>query len=729
MFEVKITGLKAKVTKNELLTTGTVGAQIKFTFSDDWVDKTKTAVFKRCGKVIDVLESDWGEDNVVTIPPEMTEKAGQIVGVGIYGRNADGKKVTPTIYAPLGVVAAGADPSGDESTDPSLPVYSQIQAELNDIKDDLGDVAKRAVQSDWNQNDPEQPDYVKNRIAYDESEYVLAGTDYYTWAIITAYGAYPIPKVTVNGKTFYNIEATNTNTRSADPYIAYRLDDSTTITVYLQQMYITPRTELYTYSEKVAKLAEKFVPPISWIRGDKTANYIADRPGGYIEPSADIIGSSERRTSGGDALLPYADRINWVSIDKQARRDTPVRITGMYVDGTPFDACCIFGAVYEDANERQYGKNPFRFTYTDAGRIYSITAGVVKYCTIYAAAVVPWSTPFLPTFTKNTVFSGYGLPRTPSEISADAPYAYVRRLGDELVYSPSIMTMDELTDIKILTDTVSSVFFIADDPNGYLQEQFGIQYLNFPAMICRVTESAASVLHNYLYIYSVNGHVWKGDIVTPGYYVQSSHLVYSPVYYCSVDLELSTETEVVFTETNEFIDNLHTDRVILLTLGEVHLSGDSVVPEEIAYESGVFIDGAGYVYWRLERNHTRSDGRLAYNAYPLDILDALVFPLGSAVYLATVHGIKITASDIQFSSTLARMRNVVVRPGLITLRVPDTQCWFMPAPADLETATPVLFSQIYAKNGGSYVASLTYVSSDEDANTSNWTLSEQALFA
>lgn len=131
MFEVKITGLKAKVTNSELLTTGTVGAQVKFTFSDDWADKTKTAVFKRCGKVIDVLESEWGEDNAVTIPPEMTEKAGQLVGVGIYGRNTDGKKVTPTIYAPLGVVAIGADPSGDESTDPTLPVFSQIQAELS----------------------------------------------------------------------------------------------------------------------------------------------------------------------------------------------------------------------------------------------------------------------------------------------------------------------------------------------------------------------------------------------------------------------------------------------------------------------------------------------------------------------------------------------------------------------------------------------------------------------
>lgn len=398
MFEVKITGLKAKVTKNELLTTGTVGAQIKFTFSDDWADKTKTAVFKRCGKVIDVLESDWGEDNVVTIPPEMTEKAGQIVGVGIYGRNADGKKVTPTIYAPLGVVAVGADPSGDESVDPSLPVYSQIQAELNDLKDDLNDVSKRAVQSDWSQNDPEQPDYVKNRTHASNPQYISQGTAYTTWASLTRYAQVPIPKVTVDGIDYYNVKAAHYYAFATHLIADYELAEGVVVSVYADEQRLVPPMEMYTYDSGTSPLSTQYIPQVvDWSTGNpNTGEYVKNRYGGFIEPTDTVIGHIEWTAQSGSGIIPSsAYNIAW--IDTAPKNSDAVRIAGVYTDGTPFDECCLYGAFAYRPVVSDYGDNPFRFNRTSVGG--QITSGVVQFATIFSATLKKHPDWTLPLFT------------------------------------------------------------------------------------------------------------------------------------------------------------------------------------------------------------------------------------------------------------------------------------------------------------------------------------------
>lgn len=135
MFEIEVTNNRASTKRGELLTKGQVGAQVQFTFNDHWTGMKKTAVFKRCGKTIDVMDSEWNGD-IVTVPPEMTEEAGLLVHVGVYGFSDDGNRITPTLYVPLGAVALGADPNGDPSTDPTLPVWAQLQAQIG--KDGTG---------------------------------------------------------------------------------------------------------------------------------------------------------------------------------------------------------------------------------------------------------------------------------------------------------------------------------------------------------------------------------------------------------------------------------------------------------------------------------------------------------------------------------------------------------------------------------------------------------------
>lgn len=118
----------------ELLTAGMAKAvTVEFAFTEDWDGLTKTAVFTNGKTTVDVLQSRW-HGNTVTIPAEVLTTAGRYVRVGVYGTGADGVAL-PTIWAELGKVRPGADPSDDESTDPSLPVWAQLQNQIGDLND------------------------------------------------------------------------------------------------------------------------------------------------------------------------------------------------------------------------------------------------------------------------------------------------------------------------------------------------------------------------------------------------------------------------------------------------------------------------------------------------------------------------------------------------------------------------------------------------------------------
>ena len=124
----------------ELLTAGMAKAvTVEFEFTEDWDGLTKTAVFTNGKTTVDVLQSRW-QGNTVTIPAEVLTTAGRYIRVGVYGTGADGVAL-PTIWADLGKVRPGAEPSGDASTDPALPVWAQLQALIGDL-DDLTTKAK-----------------------------------------------------------------------------------------------------------------------------------------------------------------------------------------------------------------------------------------------------------------------------------------------------------------------------------------------------------------------------------------------------------------------------------------------------------------------------------------------------------------------------------------------------------------------------------------------------------
>lgn len=119
---VNVTGAKITALTNTPLVTGTVGATASFSFDKAWDGLTKTAVFRAGRLTRDVVDIS----DTVTVPWEVLRNKYDSLFVGVYGCDRDGTIVFPTLWAKVGTIQSGADPSGDESTDPSPVVWEQM---------------------------------------------------------------------------------------------------------------------------------------------------------------------------------------------------------------------------------------------------------------------------------------------------------------------------------------------------------------------------------------------------------------------------------------------------------------------------------------------------------------------------------------------------------------------------------------------------------------------------
>ena len=131
------TGANGKVKDPEVLTTGMVGKQIGLEFSPEWADLQKTAVFVGG----DTVRCMRNAGDVVEIPQEVLESPGTPLYVGVYGVSADGRLVIPTIRVKGPVIAPGANPAEDEQTDPTLPVWASMEAEIGRLWKQLEDLS------------------------------------------------------------------------------------------------------------------------------------------------------------------------------------------------------------------------------------------------------------------------------------------------------------------------------------------------------------------------------------------------------------------------------------------------------------------------------------------------------------------------------------------------------------------------------------------------------------
>jgi hypothetical protein len=127
LLNIDVYSSRAVIRSQEPLTVGMVGAKAQFRFSDPWKALTKTVVFRQG----DITKDIVGVTSVAVIPWEVLKEPGLPVQIGIYGSKENGKVVIPTVWVETDPVFEGVDPMADTSTNPTLPVYQQLQEQID----------------------------------------------------------------------------------------------------------------------------------------------------------------------------------------------------------------------------------------------------------------------------------------------------------------------------------------------------------------------------------------------------------------------------------------------------------------------------------------------------------------------------------------------------------------------------------------------------------------------
>ena len=154
--KVQVSGCQCRPIFTSKIPKGIVGATVSIEYTDPmWDGLVKTAVFFG-SQTKDVLNVG----NVVTVPAEVVSQVSTCLFMGIYGVDAENNLVIPTLWANLGMIESAADPSGDASTYPSLPMWAQLQAmigvlsELNtEAKDNLVAAVNEAARGSCSASD------------------------------------------------------------------------------------------------------------------------------------------------------------------------------------------------------------------------------------------------------------------------------------------------------------------------------------------------------------------------------------------------------------------------------------------------------------------------------------------------------------------------------------------------------------------------------------------------
>ena len=282
-------------------------------------------------------------------------------------------------------------------------------------------------------------------------------------ADITRYARVPISKVVVKGVEYFNVKATHYYPVSTDIIADYELAPDVVVTINAKQQTITPPMAMFTYDSGDVPLPKKYIPQtVDWSAGDSdSGEYISNRYGGFIQPSDTVVGFIDPRVidGGTNKLSSSAIVIHWN--DNVPNRSEPIRIAGVYIDGTPFDNCCLYGAMFADADAAQYGENPFRFT-TDG---QNITKEVVEYATIFSASLVKHPEWTLPLFTDASD-PIWALAKRPNRLveTVSEEFPFWTELGitenGDMLSQKQIRVIADLTNYHELMVSEGSIFYV-----------------------------------------------------------------------------------------------------------------------------------------------------------------------------------------------------------------------------------------------------------------------------
>lgn len=105
------------------LVSGLVGVKVHFTWSGEWQQLRRIAVFRAGSMSRNVMDLE----NECEIPWEVLVEPGPMLMIGIQGTDETGCVVTPTLEVEMGEIQQGANPSKDPTADPTLPAWKWLQ--------------------------------------------------------------------------------------------------------------------------------------------------------------------------------------------------------------------------------------------------------------------------------------------------------------------------------------------------------------------------------------------------------------------------------------------------------------------------------------------------------------------------------------------------------------------------------------------------------------------------
>ena len=123
MIHVIVRERDATAQATEPITSGSVGLECSFRFSEDWDGLGKVAIFQGSMQIIDVALV--GQESCV-VPHEVLQRALGHLKIGVYGTGEQGQRVTPTIWADAGRILPGVEPSEIEPTPATQSLVQQI---------------------------------------------------------------------------------------------------------------------------------------------------------------------------------------------------------------------------------------------------------------------------------------------------------------------------------------------------------------------------------------------------------------------------------------------------------------------------------------------------------------------------------------------------------------------------------------------------------------------------
>lgn len=140
MFMLCASSRKLSVERSDILVSDSLNVYpVKFNFSPEWKQLTKTAVFRTIynKKVENTLEILLDETNICDIPWELLLKHGRVLQAGVYGTQGE-DLIRNTIWIPMGEIYEGAkniDVVDNHPEEPTPDVYQQILSQMGNLED------------------------------------------------------------------------------------------------------------------------------------------------------------------------------------------------------------------------------------------------------------------------------------------------------------------------------------------------------------------------------------------------------------------------------------------------------------------------------------------------------------------------------------------------------------------------------------------------------------------